>query len=268
MNPGNSISKLTGLGIGAVGVVAFSTLILASCGGSSGSGSGSGSLTLDGVVGIGEPIVSATVQISCMSNTFTGGLVNVKATTGSDGRYKTSNLDAQPPCRILATGGTTSNGPNKRNLKSVAIKSGTANVTPLTDLEWEILIRLNDGTPATPEKAVKAMTTTLSAYSNLSDPVATEFSATTPNPNDNALEAYAGIKNTTTEQLATAITSPNPASSPLVQSANAAIQTACANLGGCNSSMPLTPVNSSNPSTPITSVNPSGPSNPSSLTGT
>lgn len=246
-----------------VSAAVFSVFVLASCGGG-GDGTNLAPLKLKGVNAIGEPIADATIYISCANMTRTG-LVNVQAKTDSQGVYEVV-LDAQPPCRLLSSGGTTSQGANKKNFVSVAVGPGTANVTPLTELVTAVLIRQEpeNGTPATPVTAVQEIKTDLSALSNLPDPITTPFSATAGDPQDNALEALAVLEKSgvTTNQLATALTSSNSAGSTVVQSANASLTASCAQLGGCGGPTPVTPSNPNDPNSSSNSSNPSTPTDP------
>lgn len=265
MNPGNIISKYAG----RFSVLAFFTLMLAGCGGSGGGGDSNAPsarvpLTLTGVGTVGDPLSGATVQVLC-TNTGPASTAPVSAVTktGSDGSYTlTLSINAIPPCLISASGGKTSHGSNKSTFNSVAVAAGTANVTPLTDLIVHVLtlqqnpssnnakvvaantsktVMLKAITPAAVTAAIHLIAANLVPFSNLSDPITTPFSTTTPDPQNNAssvLQTALANTHATPVKLAQALVSASPASSDTVTGVNVAIENGCAALlatGGCSS---------------------------------
>jgi hypothetical protein len=101
------------------GLLALAAGALAGCGGGGSTNTTPTAGTLDGTVAIGAPLAGATVTAVCRSGT-------ASATTDSNGHYSMSFV-FDPPCGLTAAGSTAS-------LQSVALGSGTYNLTSLTQL--------------------------------------------------------------------------------------------------------------------------------------
>ena len=97
---------------------------LAGCGGGSSSTSPT-SVTLGGTAATGAPIVNGTVNVSCAG----GGALT--AVTGNDGAWQVTLSGQTLPCAVEVSGG---NLPSGQAYHSIAVTSGTVNISPLTDL--------------------------------------------------------------------------------------------------------------------------------------
>lgn len=98
------------------------TLGLAGCGGGS-----STAPSLSGVAAVGVPIVAGTVKVTC-----SGG--SAQTSTSSTGGWTVSVSGLTLPCAVQVSGGTVGNAANTTPYHSIALTTGTVNVTPLTDL--------------------------------------------------------------------------------------------------------------------------------------
>jgi hypothetical protein len=96
---------------------------LAACGGSDYTPPGK-TLAITGTAAIGKALGAATVTATCASGTGT-------ATSAANGTYSVTvaagTVDAAGPCVLSTTSGATT-------LRSFAIGSGVANITPMTDM--------------------------------------------------------------------------------------------------------------------------------------
>jgi hypothetical protein len=104
---------------------------LAACGGGGGGGTANAATpaVLSGTAAVGTPIVGATVSVRCAN-----GLTATSSPTGSMGQWQVSLTDQVFPCAVQLNGGTINSVANTTQLHSIALTSGTINVTPLTDL--------------------------------------------------------------------------------------------------------------------------------------
>jgi hypothetical protein len=89
---------------------------------------GSGSPALSGTAAVGAPIIGGNVTAKCRDGqTFA-------ATTSASGGYRIELPSSVLPCALQVEGGTAGGNPNTQSFHSFASRSGTANLTPLTDL--------------------------------------------------------------------------------------------------------------------------------------
>lgn len=167
---------------------------LAACGG--GDSSAPAADTLGGIAAVGQPLVGATVAITCDAGSALG------TTTGSTGGWQVTISGQTLPCAVQVSGGTVDGVANAAIYHSIASSFGTVNVTPLTDL---IVARLVQGDPQTwfadPDftpvtgaalaGALDAVTTALGLGTALGDldPLTAAFSATQGDSLDDILEA-------------------------------------------------------------------------------
>lgn len=111
------------------------SFILAACGGGGGSSDSSspGSVpavtALSGVAAVGSPIVNADVYLICAT-----GSSHSPIKTDEVGHWQVALNGQGLPCAVEASGGTINGATNSNVYHSVAVSSGTVNVTPLTDL--------------------------------------------------------------------------------------------------------------------------------------
>ncbi len=112
------------------------TIGLVACGGGGGGGSDTASVptatvptSLKGTAAVGSPIVGATVVVKCAK-----GLTLTSPATDSDGSWSVVVRDQTFPCAVQLTGGTIDGVQNIVQYHSIALGTGTANITPLTDL--------------------------------------------------------------------------------------------------------------------------------------
>ena len=193
-----------------------SLLVLPSCGGGGGGGGSSGGSitpagsTLSGVAAVGTPIAGGNISVICAAG---NPLSTITSNTGTGGAWQVT-LSGQPlPCAVEVGGGNigTATGPaNTTSYHSIAIASGTVNVTPLTDL-----IVANLAGTATPSiwfaglsanptsltainqtqvtAALAKLSTALSGLAPLSanNPITTAFTPTSGNVSDDMLTALA-----------------------------------------------------------------------------
>lgn len=116
-------------------VLASTTAALVACGGSE---SGSNSATLSGTAATGAPIKGGTVTVQCQSASA------ASTPTGTDGTW-TMPLPsgAQMPCALQVSGGDL---PSGDKYHSLALATGTINITPWTDLVVANLVGSNPAT--------------------------------------------------------------------------------------------------------------------------
>lgn len=120
--------------------------LLAACGGDDASIAGGGSggpptTTLTGTAAVGAPISGATISAKCKS-----GTAPAPVTTGANGGYGLVVPTTAFPCVIRSSGGTVVGGSTTApTLHSFATTTGTANVTPLTDLALALQVNNTAG---------------------------------------------------------------------------------------------------------------------------
>lgn len=83
---------------------------------------------LSGVAAVGHPIVGGTIDIRCA----TGNLLST--TTNSTGGWEMALAGRTMPCAVQVRNGTINGISNTRPYHSIAVATGTVNVTPFTDL--------------------------------------------------------------------------------------------------------------------------------------
>jgi hypothetical protein len=182
---------------------------LAACGGGGGGG-GSGSSgapaasALSGVAAVGDPIVNADVRLICAA-----GNAPLSVKTGTTGNWQIILNGQALPCAVQASGGTINGVANTSVYHSVALKAGTVNVTPLTDLLVANLV--GTSSPATWFSSLSGTTAALAAvtqtrvdlalanlnaafptlplYAVGSNPITSVFTPTPGNPHDDMLSA-------------------------------------------------------------------------------
>lgn len=175
---------------------------LAACGGSGPGSSASESAQLQGVVAVGNPVVGATIQLTCSTPT-TLPLI----TSSSTGAWGSVVPLAALPCGVSASGGTVGGVPNTQTLHSIALAAGTVNITPLTDIlvalaagqapdAW--FATLNPAQIAAASQAAADASATIAqalqtagyAVPSGFSPLGMVFSAQTGDPYDDLLEAF------------------------------------------------------------------------------
>ncbi len=183
-------------------------LLVSACG-SSGGGSVGGAPTLTGVAATGLPIVNATVTVKASDGT------SATATTDTNGSYSAVvTALGKPPYLIEVSGGTAGGAANANKYHALASGTGTANVTPITDLIVSSAAGVTDtsalfasgftaskaaaitGTALTAARgAVEAKLKKLPIPIDLAgkDPVTTVFAAKTGDSMDDLLEALAAV---------------------------------------------------------------------------
>ncbi len=169
-------------------------------GGPDGAGTG-GAATLAGTAAVGAPIIGGTVTAKCA-----GGQTFV-ATSAATGGYSIALPSSALPCALQVSGGTAGGAPNTQSFHSFASRSGTVNLTPLTDLAvalasgsnpvaWFNAVSaanppdLDELTPAINTLLNKLRGAGYSVPANL-NPVTTPFAPTAANAYDQLLEALA-----------------------------------------------------------------------------
>ena len=115
----------------------IAALLLAGCGGGGGGGGSSSpaASTLSGVAAVGTPIVNGNINIICAA----GGAL-APAITSSSGSWQVTLSGQTLPCAVQVSGGTINGVANTTPYHSIAITTGTVNITPLTDLTVANLI--------------------------------------------------------------------------------------------------------------------------------
>lgn len=109
------------------GALAALALALTACGGESDPPSPTRP-HIHGVAAVGAPISGGAVDCKCASGT------KAASTTGTDGSFTIELAPDDFPCALSVSGGIAHGAPQAAPLHSVPHASGTANVTPLTDL--------------------------------------------------------------------------------------------------------------------------------------
>ena len=113
--------------------VIFLILIVAlsGCGGGGSGATGSAPVTgtLSGVAATGAPIVGGTINVICAQ-----GSAIAPATTDSNGAWSVNLSGQSLPGAVQLAGGTINGVNNNTSYHSIAVTTGTVNVTPLTDL--------------------------------------------------------------------------------------------------------------------------------------
>ena len=196
-------------------LVIASLLVLPSCGGGGGGGSSGGSITpvastLSGVAAVGTPIVGGNISVICAAG---NPLSTITSNTGTGGAWQVTLSGQTLPCAVEVSGGNigTVTGPaNTTSYHSIAVTSGTVNVTPLTDL---IVANLaGTATPSTWFAGLSSNPTSLTAINqtqvtaalaklstalsglaplNANNPITTAFTPTSGNVSDDMLTALA-----------------------------------------------------------------------------
>jgi sugar lactone lactonase YvrE len=120
-------------------------MLLAGCGGGGSSNSPStvpvpptppvAPTVLSGVAATGAPIVGATINVICATGSA------LSATTSNTGTWQATLSNQTLPCGVEATGGTVNGAPNTNVYTSIAMVPGTVNVSPLTAMLVDYLIR-------------------------------------------------------------------------------------------------------------------------------
>ena len=115
--------------ISSIFAVSALALTLSGCsGGGSSGGNTAAANTLGGVAATGSPIVNGSIMAICASGS------KLSTTSDSSGAWQTTLSGQTLPCAVQVTGGTVSGAPNTTLYHSVAIATGTVNISPLTDL--------------------------------------------------------------------------------------------------------------------------------------
>ena len=183
------------------------TVALSGCGGGGGGGGGSAGTapvtgTLNGVAAVGTPIVGGTISVFCAQ-----GNAIAAVTTDSNGAWSVNLTGQTLPCAVQVTGGTINGASNNTAYHSIAITTGTVNVTPLTDL---IVANLTGTTPRTWFASLSSTPASLGISQNQVDtalanliaalpalplgtvnPITTPFTAISGNVTDDMLTALA-----------------------------------------------------------------------------
>ncbi|CAG4886846.1 hypothetical protein [Paraburkholderia saeva] len=185
---------------------------LAACGGGGSDNSSASNpadntptVTTGGTAAIGAPIVGGAVSLKCASG------ATASATTSSDGSWTVSIKSTDYPCAVRVSDGQANGAALASPLHSVAVASGTTNITPLTDLEVGVL---GKGDPETWFNGAKngdlagaitnsnladALTKLTNALATLPgkpalpngfNPLTTSFKAAKGDAGDNLLESY------------------------------------------------------------------------------
>lgn len=164
-------------------------------------GTGGGTATLAGTAAVGAPIVGGAITAKC------SGGQTFSATSAANGGYSIELPSSALPCALQVSGGTVGGAANTQSLHSFASRSGTVNLTPLTDLAVALASgsnpvawfnAVNAANPPDLDELTPAINTLLSklrgaGYSvpaNL-NPVTTPFAPTASNAYDQLLEALA-----------------------------------------------------------------------------
>jgi hypothetical protein len=188
------------------GLTAFiAAFILVACGGGGGGSGTPAASTLGGVAAVGSPIVNGTINVNCAA-----GSALAPVTTNTTGGWTVTLSGQTLPCAVEVSGGTIGVGGagNAISYHSIAIASGTVNVTPLTDLivvsvagaatpgTWFAGLNASPSQLAsiTQTKVNTAITNVNTALNGLaplsaSNPLTTSFTPTAGNVNDDMLTA-------------------------------------------------------------------------------
>ncbi|MDM4772474.1 hypothetical protein [Solimonas sp. SE-A11] len=87
-----------------------------------------GTATLAGTAAVGAPIVGGAITAKC------SGGQTFAATSNATGGYSIALPSSALPCALQVSGGTVGGAANTQSFHSFATRSGTVNLTPLTDL--------------------------------------------------------------------------------------------------------------------------------------
>lgn len=182
-------------------------LLLSACGGGGGSSStssGSGAApvtTLGGTVAVGDPITGATVNVKCAA-----GPTLTATATDSQGSWSMDVANQTLPCVVQSSGGFVNSTANSTQYHSIALATGTTNVTPITDLmvahwvqnanlgNWFTSITpasiaaLDHSTRAAVLSRIRNAVPLINALQS-NDPITTSFTPTAGNAMDDMLEA-------------------------------------------------------------------------------
>ena len=183
--------------------LAASLLVLSSCGGGGGSTTPATG-TLGGVAAVGTPIVGGTIKVICAAGSA------LTATTSSTGTWQLTLSGQTLPCAVELSGGTINSVANTTSYYSIALTTGTVNVTPLTDLMMANLLKtanlstwfaglstnpapLASITQAQVNTALANLSAALPALTPLAttNPITTTFTPTSGNTSDDMLTALA-----------------------------------------------------------------------------
>lgn len=183
-----------------------SALLLTACGGGGGGGNGKDGApitTISGTGAVGYPLIGATVKVTCVSGTPV-----TPNPSDAQGNWTMTVTDQKFPCAVQLTGGTANGVLNTTKYHALAMSTGIANLTPLTDLLVANVI--GSATPATWFSALTADSTPLTTITQAKidaaltklraamplltplaslNPITTAFTATTGNSTDDMLEA-------------------------------------------------------------------------------
>ena len=109
-------------------VAVFITSCSSSSGGSTPAASTGTSGTINGIAAVGTPIVGGNISVICAAGS------PFSTTTDTGGAWQVTFSGETLPCAVEVSGGTINGVANTTNYNSIAISTGTVNVTPLTDL--------------------------------------------------------------------------------------------------------------------------------------
>lgn len=207
---------IVAVGCGGGGGSSSGSSSSSSSGSSSSSSSGSSSSTvvttniLSGVGAVGTPILNANVSVVCASGT------PLSTTTSSTGGVWQVTLTGQTlPCAVELGNGTINSVTNTTLYHSIAVTSGTTNITPFTDLlvaniagtsspaTWFSGLTKSQGTLASISQtqvssALSSLSLTLNGLPlSSNNPITTPFMPTTGNTNDDMLTAMSNAINAT-----------------------------------------------------------------------
>ena len=160
---------------------------------------------LTGVAAAGNPIVGGSVQVICA-----GGQALTPTTSGAAGAWQVTLVGQTVPCAVRVSNGTVGGVVNTTAYTSVVTATGTANITPLTDLlvanlvgsgnpgGWFVGLSSNAApltaiTPVQVNAALARLATALSGLTPLAttNPVTTSFAPVAGNISDDMLTALA-----------------------------------------------------------------------------
>ena len=180
-------------------VAVFITSCSSSSGGSTPAASTGTSGTINGIAAVGTPIVGGNISVICPFST----------TTDTGGAWQVTFSGETLPCAVEVSGGTINGVANTTNYNSIAISTGTVNVTPLTDLlvanlvgtatpsTWFAGLSSNPASLASITQTqvntalTNLSTTLLNGLTQLSanNPITTTFTPTSGNVSDDMLTA-------------------------------------------------------------------------------
>ena len=202
--------------ISAFFLFAILITIFSGCGGGGGGASPapttpSATGTLGGVAAVGTPIVNGNIAVSCAAGS------TLSTSTDSSGAWSVTLYGQTLPCAVQVSGGSINGVSNTTPYQSIAINTGTVNVTPLTDL---IVANLsNTATPSTWFASLTSAPTQLTAITQTQITAALTKMST-------ALPALTSIK--TTNPITTSFT---PAAGNSIDDMLSALSTAIIKTG-------------------------------------